>query len=329
MNAVIAKNCNLNCNFCFAREVLLDEQKNGDMPLEEVHALIRFMQKNRIPGVNILGGEPTLHSEIESVLNLFRRAGIRTTLMTNALCDSSRFKSILQYIDSVLVNFQHPSIYSDSQSNRLASNLDLIEIERNTREKSTKDLWIDFGITLTSVGQDYRYLLDAGKRYKVRSLRWDLSKPGPRRQNTYIDPWSDPELGNWLVEFVSDALDCGLATHLDCPVPYCIFTQSQLDFMRTHVSSFRGTCRPPLDILPGQRVLHCFPLAQCCEAPLLEEMETYTTLMRYMYVFVRREAFASGAMDRCRQCDWYNGGQCQGYCPAFNFATQTSDGIHS
>jgi len=325
MNAVVTTFCNQSCDFCFAKELLSDPEPVREMRLETAQNLSLFLKRSRIPRINILGGEPTLHPHLDAILEIFHRQRIEITLLTNAVCDPSRFGALLPKIDHVLINLRDPFDYKDSESNHICNNLNILASERKKREKQNRALGIDLGITFTTVGQNYHYLMEWGRYYEVRSLRWDLSKPSPSGKNRYLVPWEHPGLGNWLTEFVATAKEKGLQTGLDCPVPFCIFSPDQLSFMKMHVFSFRGICRPPMDVLPDGKILHCFPLAGFCDPPHLSNLENHQELIRFMTIFVRKWAFYQEIRNRCGKCGWHRTGQCQGYCPSIPLRNAAKD----
>lgn len=55
------------------------------MDLESYRVLIRSMVSSGITGLDVLGGEPTLHPHLHEMLSLCGAHGIRTTLSTNGL----------------------------------------------------------------------------------------------------------------------------------------------------------------------------------------------------------------------------------------------------
>jgi organic radical activating enzyme len=81
----ITNKCNLKCNGCFARNIMLD---NKDISLEEyTPAVSSFLNKGGRQ-INILGGEPLMHPNLKELLKINRENNIKTTIYTNgALLD--------------------------------------------------------------------------------------------------------------------------------------------------------------------------------------------------------------------------------------------------
>lgn len=77
----ITNRCNLNCDGCFARNIM--KKNNTDMDLEEYKTVIQDFIKKGGQQINIIGGEPLLHPELKKFLNINRENKIKTTIYTN------------------------------------------------------------------------------------------------------------------------------------------------------------------------------------------------------------------------------------------------------
>lgn len=71
--------CNMSCSFCFNAGL----KKTADMPMDEFRKLTEVLALTRISGIDVLGGEPTLHSDIEEMIALARAYGLKVTLSSN------------------------------------------------------------------------------------------------------------------------------------------------------------------------------------------------------------------------------------------------------
>lgn len=315
MNIVIESKCNQTCSFCFAHEILSQKNIPERMELSEIEFLISFFG-DKPRKINIIGGEPTLHPQLLQIIKSFYNAGHLVTLITNTLTSIDTMAQCLPYLAGVLVNYRHPDSYTAKQSKQIKAVMDLLVTHRKSRPDSQQPFSIDLGVTFTKVGQDYQYLLAAAEKYTPRAIRWDLSKPSANHKNNWLDPFENPTIGDWIVTFIKQFDEIGIGTCVDCPVPYCIFSDTQIHFLEKKVERFRGRCNPPLDILPGLSAIHCFPLAGVCEPVLLSEVGTYDNLFRFIAGLVRKGTLDVGLMEKCHQCHWYIESKCQGYCPA-------------
>lgn len=76
----ITEKCNFRCKHCF----LSADGRGKQLSLEQIEKnVIPFCVKNKISKVTLTGGEPLVHPECISVINMFLTAGIRVTVCTN------------------------------------------------------------------------------------------------------------------------------------------------------------------------------------------------------------------------------------------------------
>lgn len=72
--------CGLRCNHCFIGEHL---DSNDEMPYNLVKAIIDKSKQGNVKSITLLGGEPTLHSEIDSIINYIIESQITLRIVTN------------------------------------------------------------------------------------------------------------------------------------------------------------------------------------------------------------------------------------------------------
>lgn len=81
LQVFITNKCNLNCEGCFARNVIGEDDK--EISIEEYKKVISEFLAKGGKQINLLGGEPLLHSEFGTILEVNRRKNIKTTIYTN------------------------------------------------------------------------------------------------------------------------------------------------------------------------------------------------------------------------------------------------------
>jgi hypothetical protein len=317
VNILIDTNCNQRCEFCFERTAFTSHAR---MTLDEVRTVASFMQENGLRSVGVLGGEPTLHPDLAAIVREFAERSIVVTLFTNGLGNSSRLEECLGSLDAVLVNCATPAARNGGGAS-LQATLGRLRLEREERRARGGDLGIDLGITVMDVGQDVSFVLGLAREYEVRTLRFDLAKPAPDASNRYLDPFKASGVGAWITQFVKQAEAAGVKTSADCPVPLCAFTPDELAYLEKTVIGFRGFCRPPMDVFPGLRLVHCLPLAHVCTPLDLSEVGSMRELRRFFNGVVRSQAWRHGLPEECRDCDFHHQRRCQGYCPAFGISS--------
>jgi len=79
----ITNKCNLKCDGCFARNIMAENDE--DLSISEYRIAIRNGIAREVKQINILGGEPLLHSKLDSMCLFNRRHELKTTIYTNGI----------------------------------------------------------------------------------------------------------------------------------------------------------------------------------------------------------------------------------------------------
>ena len=75
--------CQLNCSFCYFKEKRKYYRRT--VPVEKWKKVINELKSNNVIYLSILGGEPTLYSDIDIILDHVNNVGIKTTITTNGV----------------------------------------------------------------------------------------------------------------------------------------------------------------------------------------------------------------------------------------------------
>lgn len=81
LQVFIVNVCNRVCGGCFARNVM--DPSQPFISLEEYETCVQTFLRKGGRQINLLGGEPLLHPELRSILDINRRESIKTTVYTN------------------------------------------------------------------------------------------------------------------------------------------------------------------------------------------------------------------------------------------------------
>lgn len=102
--------CNFRCPFCYSPEIVLPE-KIKNQPIISQEDFFSFLKERRrfLEGVVILGGEPTIHPDLDKFLRRIRRLGYLIKLDTNG-SNPKMIKSLLRkkLIDYVALDIKAP-----------------------------------------------------------------------------------------------------------------------------------------------------------------------------------------------------------------------------
>src|SRR3989338_2532144 len=81
LQVFITNVCNLRCTGCFARNII--GENNHEIGLEEYGKVIADFVSKGGKQVNLLGGEPLLHSKLLEIIALNKDNNLKTTIYTN------------------------------------------------------------------------------------------------------------------------------------------------------------------------------------------------------------------------------------------------------
>lgn len=71
--------CNLSCTFCFNRGI----SSKTEITIDDFDRIISIILDNGIKEIDMLGGDPTLHTEFSQIVDIIYRNKIKTTISTN------------------------------------------------------------------------------------------------------------------------------------------------------------------------------------------------------------------------------------------------------
>ena len=91
---VFTRGCNLRCSYCHNPELVIPRHFN---PLLDIDSLYSYLELRRdtISGICITGGEPLMHSDIESFIDVIKDMGYKVKLDTNGILHDRLKKLIL------------------------------------------------------------------------------------------------------------------------------------------------------------------------------------------------------------------------------------------
>ncbi|MDR2442128.1 MAG: radical SAM protein [Deltaproteobacteria bacterium] len=333
LNLFITSKCNLNCDYCFVASDFNLAPTLLSKP--DFLSLLSWLKETNAASLAILGGEPTLHPELLFFLDSLWSSGVCPVLFTNALFPSSLAEPLAKLTYNIVVNYNQPKMYSREAYALREKNISLL-VEFGGRLAFSKNFAPGF--------LDYDYLIDGAKRFGIKTIRYDLSRPREDRKNIYFDqkssqksiqnssqqnnqtnphnsppnssqqnPLTSTDLATIaLVDFVRMATKADLTVGLDCCLPPCLFSQEDLGDLRRLSDPFSGTCRPSLDILTDLSVRHCWPLKNI-SAPKVSSFDGELDLLGF---------FAELALpirqknrNQCGPCQ-FPPSECQGGCLA-------------
>ncbi|MCR6109003.1 radical SAM protein [Bacillus sp. A301a_S52] len=150
----ITSKCNLRCTHCYLTDY------TTKLPFERIERYIAYFGKKGVHSIGLLGGEPLVRNDLETILSLITEQGIHTKIATNGtLLSEERAKSL---IESGCKRYQislegHSAELSDPVRGKGTFDESLLGASR------IKSLggWTSFAVTMSK--KNSQYLLDIHK----------------------------------------------------------------------------------------------------------------------------------------------------------------------
>lgn len=315
MNVAVTNLCTRRCPFCYQRDVMETARlsKETEMPLEKFSRVVNFIKNSGENKLHLVGGEPTIHGRFNEIMDLVGEdpAIHQVTLFTNGAFKSSALESITKYAKKILlsVNVLEPCYENPRRLQQLHENLSALV---------RKGVVFDLSYVISERDFNPSFLFEYVDRYKIGSLRWALAFPVVEGAS-YIPKEELRNVGKKVVTFLRALAARDVQTYVDCPLPYCIFSDADLGFLSREALSVNnwGYCGLTLEVNPDLTVKAC---------PVQEEQErvpfSFFSNMKEMerYFFSKISVYKANHMlfEDCSDCRYYQDYRCQGGCLGYS-----------
>lgn len=300
INIFVTYRCNLSCSYCFAKE--LQGEYPDDLSETNFARLLKWMHESRLPSAAFIGGEPTLHPRLPDMVRQAEESGISTVLFTNGIFPAELVDRLMPHVANFVVNYNHPSLYTEGQTARLHENL---------RRITESDARLTFSKNFSSQYSEYDYLLKGAEEYGVSSIRYDISRPSISAANDHFTDADTRRIISHIVSFVKQCEARGIRTGLDCSVRLCDLKVEDRNYLERVSMKFSGICHPSIDIHPDLSASYCLPMRDVA-VPDVTQFPNQEALMWHFADMVRplRQGNVS---TECLDCKDFMR-RCQGGC---------------
>ncbi len=309
MNILITNACARRCPFCFARSKIGQAEEGGSarhMSLAQMDGLMDFLERSGDKKLRLLGGEPTMHPQLEAIVTRALERGFHVHLFSNCMMPA-RVADFLARIPqerlSLLANVSVNELDSPQQKERVAYALAVLGPK------------VQLGITVTSPSFDYAYLIELINHYRLRRrIRIGIAQPIVGHDNAYLPPGQYRDTGRALAAM---ALACereDVLIGFDCGLTLCMFSDEEFAILARCSEGFKSVCQPILDVGPDLQSWHCFPLSNVLNVDLADYDNRNAMVEDFRKKTAPYKSF--GCMPECMRCVYLRRGQCSGGCLA-------------
>jgi uncharacterized radical SAM superfamily Fe-S cluster-containing enzyme len=256
MNILLNNYCNLDCNYCFANEIL-DKDKEK-MTLDNFRWLLGLLERSNNKEVRLIGGEPTLHPNFtDFVLEAGKNTSINKILIFTNGTYPERYNYLFDVISknnqvSLLINFNHKNDINSKKYNQIMNNIQIL---------SNLPINLTLGINFYKKDQDYDYIINTAKKYNCNKIRWSLVVPNnKKKKNQNLKKYFRNHIPN-IINFITDCKVNNIDPHVDCNnFPICLLDNNELRklAMIDEHSLKTSICNPVIDVQPNMEAMRCF-----------------------------------------------------------------------
>jgi molybdenum cofactor biosynthesis enzyme MoaA len=111
--------CNLDCDFCYAEDLMKAQQKPPHMPVAEVARITREARELGLIHVNVTGGEPMVRKDIYDVVDAIPK-DVVVSLVTNSTLLTEKKVDLLKEAGLSTIQMSYGSYYLDTFKRDLA-----------------------------------------------------------------------------------------------------------------------------------------------------------------------------------------------------------------
>lgn len=307
-NIVVNSSCNLSCKYCFAKEIL---SNNDFISLDNIDYIVDFLKHSKKKVISLMGGEPTLHPQIIPIIERFREEGFTISLKSNGLWNTKIKKYLSELADNelfILLNLNPPSTYSLKEIKTLKANL-----------YHAKNQQLVLSINIDSTDFEYEYILEYAKETNSKYIRWSFAHPifertKKRISQTYFPINEYKSTSNRVVEFIKKANNLGIMTLGDHSVIRCMFTDKQYQEITENNGEINSKCEGTIDIFPDLQVIYCLPMYSLFEKHYLNEFENMDMLEMFFESRINGLRKRELPFIECNECTFNSNNECHGGC---------------
>lgn len=316
-NIAITSYCNLHCPYCFANE-MITTQEEKNITIEEFQNILNWLNKNKQNNyrIGLIGGEPTLHPQINQILNMTQqyceKKNIPSIIFTNGICLENIFENIYNRLN-ILINVNTPSAMTKAQFNTLNQNLNQIAelgwLEEGKYHKVT------LGCNLCQQINDYSFFWNIIDNYNnIPKVRVSVTAPISKKllENKELYYFS---LKEKFLEFIINAHDRHIIAGLDCnQIPQCFFSNEELELINNTIEPRDRICHPTIDITSDFKASACFGAYDLVDYNNFTDLDA---LNNYLWCKKTVPLILNNTQGKCATCKEHEFLNCQGGCLAF------------
>lgn len=331
MNILINGACNKNCSFCFEGKEF--QKRISNMSLEEYRNLVEMLIKTYKPFdpvVQILGGEPALHPEFDTMLDILlekEQQGISfiLSIITNGFHLEKYIDKLNQFKKGavVLINISA----TNGNKEEMVNLIDLL-VKNHHKTSGRVTFTPAFTIYDKSILDDLEFLVN---RYPVQDLYiYRVTPATPSASDLKTSSFEDYLIvKDYFIEAIKFLNENGRRITSECnQIPTCAYTEEEYSYYinaNITLDKWAGVertlakCHTAIELMPNGDVLGCIPIEGFI--PTKKYWEFIDLNKNHDFIKNEKDKLAQRRFDEqadiCFECPLYKKHLCYGGCLTF------------
>jgi radical SAM protein with 4Fe4S-binding SPASM domain len=313
-NIILTQECNKNCSFCFAK------QFRAESPLKEMslETVVSILDKKPFNSIRLLGGEPTEHSQFETILYLCLTRNLPVLVISNFLFSSTTRDILLRAIATK----KQIGFLANAMELRNSNRIEIFKENYNSIHPLLKESKITCGFTLdgelmTPDGFDDYLDFVFKNLVSIDEIRLSLNFPGKEKDGFYFI--NNLELGDLIYHAVRRSLFLGASPVIDCITFPCMYRSDKIGaFIQKYDTSQKEKyiCgAAPQDYMPDGTVRYCFPVYEISVDGT--KYQTDSGIQQALMSKYEKAKKKITLPEQCRSCRFFKNKACAGPCLGF------------
>jgi cyclic pyranopterin phosphate synthase len=313
-NLLLTRKCVRRCPYCFADQYMA-ESASAFLQWGDFVYVLDFYERNDVRVVSMLGGEPTVHPDVASMMDYALQRGFDVRMFTSGVMGREKREALRAVWEAhegrsvhFIVNVNDPRA---TEKGELESQLAFLETTGRRGSLSFNIYRPDF---------DLDFAFEYVARYDLQpTIRLGIAHriATAARTNAHVDPGQYRQVADRLLHYAPMFDACKVTPGLDCGFPMCMFTDAQLGSLLKLRATFNWTCGPVIDIGPDLGIWPCFPLSHI-RSKKLYDFESLPKILEFLAKEIRdRRKGNTGVYVECDECAVRDRELCSGGCVSY------------
>lgn len=316
MNLIITDKCTNSCPYCFAAHEMQKNKEQNILTKDSLDKFLNFLRNESSPiRLNIIGGEPLIYPHLEYLLERLNseKAIVHSVFFTGGIVSQKVFDKLSSYNEttSLLFNLNERKTYMNPKHHdQVISNIEYA-IRHGIRSGIGYNIYKnDF-----EASEIIKHCISFG----IKDLRFAVACPVYNQvSETVVPPKGYKDLSERIFNFLMQCYTEGIHAHLDCTLPLCFFSLSQLGMLaKTHpqIISRMGKCGMPIDVNYDLSVFRCFSFSSHYPVKLTD-FSSIDEIKIFFSDAIDSRLFKPKIKEECQNCQFAT--FCNGGCLSNN-----------